>query len=200
MSMTDMRDMDFSRVTDLAEEFSDLMLSMPFYIPQDFIYIGRTVSILSGMTTSLDPTFNPWSELQPYTEVLIARGFGINVPRGGSVSNGMILQNLLKGNGTDVLRSVGGEIVRRTLSPVANADTVMQQIKDGDVHVVADLSLAHRQQLKRIETESRRTGRSVFFGSVLIASTLLYTSGDTTIAIIGYVLCGITLFIGMIRD
>ncbi|GAB4520895.1 MAG: hypothetical protein OHK0046_31590 [Anaerolineae bacterium] len=200
MSMTDMRDMDFDSMKGLAEEFGDLMLSMPFYIPQDFIYLGRTLSILSGMATSLDPTFNPWSELQPYTEVLIARGFGLQINKGQFLDSRTVIQNLLAGNGTGALRTIGQELVRRTLSPVSNADDVMKALKEGDIHIVAELSMAHRQQLKKIEKESRRTGRSVFFGSLLIASTLLYTSGDVTLAVVGYAICGLTLIIGFLKD
>ena len=203
LSMADMRSVDFERVTDLADEFSDLMLSMPFYIPQDFLYLGRTISILSGMSTSLDPAYNPWHELQPYTEVLIARGFGYNVKQGEMLEGGLarpIMQSMLSGD-TKVLQTVGQELMRRTLPPqITRVDDTMQMLQDGDVHVIAELSLAHRQQLRRIEKENRRTGRSVFFGSILISSTLLYTSGETSMAIAGYVLCGLTVFLGLFKD
>lgn len=199
LSMTDMRDMDYQRVAEVAEEFSDLMLSMPFYIPQDFIYLGRTVSIISGMTTSLDPEFNPWNGLQPYTEVLIARGFGIDIPDGQFLSSNTLVQGLLTGN-TEVLRTFGQEVLKRTISPPSPTSELVEMFKEGEVHIVADLSAAHRQQLKRLETETRRNSRSVFFGSVLIASTLLYTNGDTTIAVAGFVLCGLIMLFGFLRD
>lgn len=199
MSMTDMRDIDFKRMEDLANEFSDLIFDMPFYIPQDFLYLGRTIGILSGMCTSLDPEYNPWHELQPYTEILIARGFGLEVPQGATR---MTLTNavtgLLSGQGTDVLREFGGQIISR--NPVSRADRVIQRIEDGDLHVISEMSLAHRQQLRRIEKESKRTGRSVFFGSVLVSSTLLYVNGDTTLALIGIGVLGITLIAGFLKD
>ncbi len=203
LSMADMRDVDFERVTDLADEFSDLMLSMPFYIPQDFLYLGRTISILSGMSTSLDPAYNPWQELQPYTEVLIARGFGHNVEQGEMLKGGLarpIMQSVLSGD-SKVLQTVGQEFMRRTLPPqITRVDDTMQMLQDGNVHVIADLSLAHRQQLRRIEKENRRIGRSVFFGSIMISATLLYTSGETGVAITGYVLCGLTVLMGLFKD
>lgn len=199
MSMTDMRDMDFKQMEDLANEFSDLIFDMPFYIPQDFLYLGRTIGILSGMCTSLDPDYNPWHELQPYTEILIARGFGIDVPQGASrLSLTSAVTGLLTGQGTDVLREFGGAFISR--NPVTRADRVIQRLEDGDIHVISEISLAHRQQLRRIEKESKRTGRSVFFGSVLVSSTLLYVNGDSTLAVIGLAVLGITLISGFLKD
>lgn len=203
LSMADMRDIDYNKVTDLAEEFNDLIFSMPFYIPQDFIYLGRTISILSGMSTSLDPTFNPWKELQPYTEVLIARGFGIDVPDSGKFSHGLagpVLGSLLRGEGSQALRAVGQEIVRRTIAPVARADQTLQQLNQGEIQIVAELSPAHRQQLRRIERESRRTGRAVIFGSLLIAGTLLFVNGFTTLAALAAAGCAGVIVYGLLRD
>jgi len=198
MNMTDMRDVDFKQMEDLANEFSDLIFDMPFYIPQDFLYLGRTISILSGMTTSLDPDFNPWNELQPYTEILIARGFGINVDDSTKrLTLGNAVGGLLRGQGTNVLREFGGQLLQ---NPVTRADRVLQRVEDGDIQVTTNLSIAHRQQLRKIEKESKRTGRSVFFGSLLVSSTLLYTNGDTTLATIGFVVTGLTLVIGFFKD
>jgi hypothetical protein len=154
------------------------------------------------MCTALDPEYNPWRELQPYTEILIARGFGINVSteaRNATLSLPN-LQTLVTGDGGKALRALGEQVVKRTLSPVTRTDTVMQRLESGDIHVVAEMTMAHRQQLRRIERESRRTSRSVFVGSVLIASTLLYINGDITLAIIGAVVILLTMFFGMLKD
>ena len=203
LSMADLRDIDFQQVTDLAEEFSDLIFSMPFYIPQDFIYLGRTVSILSGMCTSLDPAYNPWKELQPYTEQLMARGFGIDVPRGQKLDASLstqVFQSLFHGNGVEVLRALGDEAYRRALGPVSRAEAALQKLERGEIHVVAEMSVAQRAQYKRLERETRGVSRSVFFGSVLIASTILYTSGEVTLALAGYGVCALTFVVGLLRD
>jgi predicted unusual protein kinase regulating ubiquinone biosynthesis (AarF/ABC1/UbiB family) len=202
MSMTEMRDMDYTRVADLASEFSELIFAMPFYIPQDFIYLGRTVSILSGMCTSLDPAYNPWHELQPHTEKLIARGFGIDVPREARpLDMGVsVLQSLIGGTGAQALRVVGEEVVRRTLGPLNRGDALIQKIERGDVHVVAELSLAHRQQLRRLERASHRTSRMIVFGSILISSTLLYVSDYTTVGAIGFALAGLITLVNFLKD
>ena len=42
-------------------------------------------------------------------------------------------------------------------------------------------------------TPSKRTTRAVSFAGLLMSSTLLYTNGDTTVAVIGYVLSAVSL-------
>ncbi|HLV37606.1 MAG TPA: AarF/UbiB family protein, partial [Spirillospora sp.] len=70
MSMTEIRDMDYKDMQALGKQFNELLYDMPFYVPQDFLYLGRTLSILSGMATSLDPDYNIWQEVQRFWNVL----------------------------------------------------------------------------------------------------------------------------------
>lgn len=205
LSMDELQQVDFDRVMELADEIGDLMLTMPFYIPQDFIYLGRTLNILSGMCTSLDPQYNPWTDLQPYTEELIARGFGVDIPQGQTLNlrgktGVQLLQSLFGGSGGKILRTIGEEAVRRALGPVARLDDVLQRAERGELKITTNLSVPHRQLLRRIERETATTSRAVFFGSVLVSSTLFYINGDVAIALIGYTICGITYVVGVFKE
>ena len=44
------------------------MLDLPFQLPENLLLLGRTVAILSGMCTGLDPEFNLWTSIAPYAE------------------------------------------------------------------------------------------------------------------------------------
>jgi predicted unusual protein kinase regulating ubiquinone biosynthesis (AarF/ABC1/UbiB family) len=203
LTINDLSQVDYAHMIDLAEEIGDLLLTMPFYIPQDFIYLGRTMSILSGMCISLDPQYNPWFELQPYTEQLIARGFGMNISREQLMEQRLstsMIQSIFSGNGAKILRTFANEAYRRAFGPLVRVDDTVKMLQSGELRVTTNLSVAHRQQLRRIERESRGTSRSVFFGSVLIASTLFYINGDSLIAAIGYIICLMTLIIGVFKD
>ncbi len=70
-SMEELKDIDHKELMTFAHEFRDLMYEMPFQVPQDLLLLGRTVAILSGMCTGLDPGFNVWESLRPYAEDLI---------------------------------------------------------------------------------------------------------------------------------
>jgi predicted unusual protein kinase regulating ubiquinone biosynthesis (AarF/ABC1/UbiB family) len=200
LSMTEIRDLDFDRAANLASEFNDLIKSMPFYIPQDFIYLGRTMGILSGMATSLDPTFNPWQELEPYAQRLAAQGFGLDVSLSadGTLGAGEIITSLLNGNGGQALQLLQNEVLRR-FNPLAPTNDAMTQLRQGNIHVVSEPSREYRAQLARLETQNQRLTRAVIFGTVLIASTTLYTSGETTLATIGYAFCGLSVIYGFFK-
>lgn len=71
-SMSEMQEVSTEEMREFAEEFRELLYTMPFQIPQDFIFLFRAVGILSGMCTGLDPQFNVWNHLEPFAQKLIA--------------------------------------------------------------------------------------------------------------------------------
>ncbi|MCU0499185.1 MAG: AarF/UbiB family protein [Anaerolineae bacterium] len=196
LSMTEIRDLDFNRAAHLANEFNDLIKSMPFYLPQDFIYLGRTISILSGMATTLDNSFNPWSELEPYAQRLAAQGFGVDVKNG--VNAGSVIGALLSGSGQEAIQLVTREVIRRA-NPLSQANAVLNRLEHGEIRVIAEPSSAYKAQHQRLESAQRTTSRAVVFGAVLITSTLFYTHGDLPIALIGYGFCALSAITGWLR-
>jgi predicted unusual protein kinase regulating ubiquinone biosynthesis (AarF/ABC1/UbiB family) len=66
LSMAELRSIDPQEVRQFAHQYRDLLLDMPFQVPQNLIYVVRTVAILSGMCTGLDPDVNLWQQIGPY--------------------------------------------------------------------------------------------------------------------------------------
>ena len=62
---------DPREVQELGLEFRDILFEFPFQVPQDFIYLGRALGILSGLVSALDPQINLWFYLEQYGERLI---------------------------------------------------------------------------------------------------------------------------------
>lgn len=77
-SMSELSEIDHKELMVFANEFRDLMYDMPFQIPQDLLLLGRTVAILSGICTGLDPGFNIWERVRPYAENLLRSELGGN--------------------------------------------------------------------------------------------------------------------------
>lgn len=199
LSMTEIRDMDYDRAANLAGEFSDLIKSMPFYLPQDFIYLGRTVSILSGMCTQLDPTFNPWHELEPYAQKLALQGFGAQMGVSAeSLTPWGVVRSVFTGNGGKLL-GLASQALVRSVPPVNDGLNVLSSMNAGDLQVVSEPSLAYKAQLRKLEAAQNRTSRAVVFSGVLVASTLLYTSGETAVAVVGYVVCAASALWGTFK-
>lgn len=69
--MSELTGLSFQEIREFAVEFRSLLYSMPFQVPEDLILLGRTVGILSGMCTGLDPKFNVWEAIAPFARKLI---------------------------------------------------------------------------------------------------------------------------------
>ncbi len=189
MDMSDLSNVDYEVIEQLGNEFNDLLFDMPFQMPQNFIYLARTMGILSGMCTSLDPQFNPWRELQPYTEKMMR----MRASSGDSVGSQLgasLLQNILGVSGAGTLLEAGSQIITRAVAPGSvTTDALMKQLKSGDVRVTTEPGRKWQVELHILEIHIRSVVRAVLFTGFLVAATLLLTSGWTALAVVGYVVC-----------
>jgi predicted unusual protein kinase regulating ubiquinone biosynthesis (AarF/ABC1/UbiB family) len=187
MSVTDMTNMDFEVVANIGAEFNDLLYDMPFRVPQDFVYLGRTVGILTGMATALDPGYNPWDEISGYMQRLITTNSDGNI----FDELGKILQDSLEeiiSQGPQGLINVVMRVARQ-FQRVNRTEQMLQQIINGEVQIETKLSIQHRRQLERIELQGKRTSRTFMAGSLIIVATLLHINGDSSLALV-------SLFVG----
>ena len=74
--MLDLARPDPAELEELGQEFRDLLFDFPFQIPQDFIYLGRALGIVSGLVAQLDEQINPWYYIEKYGEALLASHSG----------------------------------------------------------------------------------------------------------------------------
>jgi predicted unusual protein kinase regulating ubiquinone biosynthesis (AarF/ABC1/UbiB family) len=61
---------------ELTSEFRDILFDFPFQIPQDFIYLGRALGMVSGLLSQLDPEINPWYQIEKYGRELLFQDSG----------------------------------------------------------------------------------------------------------------------------
>ena len=189
MNMQDLSSVDYEVVEQLGSEFNDLLFDMPFQMPQNFIYLARTMGILSGMCTSLDPNFNPWQELQPYTEKMMR----MQASTGGNLGNQLgstLLQNVFGVSGASSIFEAGSQIITRAVNPNgATQDALARQLTSGDVRVTADPSRKWQIEMHLLDVNVKTATRAVVFSGVLVSSTILLVSGFTWFAAGGYVAC-----------
>jgi predicted unusual protein kinase regulating ubiquinone biosynthesis (AarF/ABC1/UbiB family) len=76
MSVSELRSLNLREFHDIGHRIRDVMLEMPFQVPNNLLILVRTVAILSGMCTGLDPNFNLWNQLEPYAKKLAAEQGG----------------------------------------------------------------------------------------------------------------------------
>ena len=171
MTVNDISDVDFTEMYSFAVQFRDLLSTLPFQIPQNILYLGRAVNILSGMSTALDPAFNAWKEMQPFARDIAGEGAGT-------------VQDVLN----EVLR-----IARVTIQLPGQLDNLLSQALNGQLEVKAQLSQSSTSELRRLEGSVSRLTWAFVFASFLICGTLLLINQVASGAVICYVLGALAL-------
>lgn len=167
MSMSEIRQVKPEELRDIGHRFRDLMLEMPFQVPNNLLMLVRTVAILSGMCTGLDPDFNLWKQLSPYATKLVAEEAtgGLNV----------WLDEL-------------GEILRVLLSLPGQSSRVLTKMETGNL-VIQVPQVSH--QVSSLGTAVNRLTGGVIFTGLLLGGILFYITDNQGA---GQVLIAFSLF------
>lgn len=70
MGFAELQKVNPDEFVDFAEKFGDVMRTMPFQLPENFLLIIRAVSVTSGVCSGLNPEFNVWTAIEPYAKRL----------------------------------------------------------------------------------------------------------------------------------
>ncbi len=150
MSMSDLRSVDRAEMVSVAWQLRDLLLDLPFQVPETLLLLGRTVAILSGMCTGLDPDFNLWTTVAPYATKLVADEGGAN-------------WKLWLEQATRIFQVLVGLPVR--------ADRVLTILERGELNVQTPLL---NRRVRLLEQSVNRTTGAVVFAALLVAGAILY--------------------------
>jgi predicted unusual protein kinase regulating ubiquinone biosynthesis (AarF/ABC1/UbiB family) len=155
LNTTDLVNVSFDEMFSFVAEFRDLLSTLPFQMPQNMLYLGRAANILSGMSTALDPKFNPWKEIQPFAQ-------------------GMAQKSSKRG-AQDVLDEVI-KLLRQTVQLPNQADQVLSRALSGQLEIRAQLSQASTNDLRRIEHGISRLSWLIIFAVFMGCGTALLIS------------------------
>lgn len=147
--------------TDVVEgvfgEVEHLVRDLPFQMPQDLIYLGRAVSMVSGMTTALDPDINLFETLRPFAQELVARESGqvdwIDRARKELTGAGQILATLPR-----------------------QMDEFYKSANRGELSMRVDLNRLERS-MRRVERATTRLAGGVIATGLFIGGVLLRING-----------------------
>jgi len=152
-SMSELREMSYDEMYQFADQFRDVMYSMPFQLPENLLLLGRTLAILSGMCTGLDPDFNLWNQVAPYVSKLVADEVG---------SNWRVWLDEI------------GKTVKDLLAIPSQAGRVLSQIERGSLTVQAPTI---GRQIGGVERAINRLTAGIIFAGFLMGSVILYDAG-----------------------
>ena len=149
MGFAELREVDPREFRDFAVEFGDLVRSLPFQLPENFLLIIRAMSLTSGVCSSLDPKFNLWDSVEPYAARLLRDERG----------------NLVQDAARQALDAAG--LVLRLPGRV---DGFLTRAEEGNLSV-ANPRL--ERQVARLERTARRTASVLVFAALLVAGALV---------------------------
>lgn len=152
MSMGDLRGISHEEMMSFGLQFRELMVNMPFQLPENLLMLGRSLAILSGMCTGLDPSFNLWGTLAPYTAKLVG-------DEGGGFS-------------WQTITSEGGKLLQSLVALPGRAERVLTTVERGELAVrtpMLDL------RIRRLDRTMNKATYAVIFAALLLAGALLWT-------------------------
>jgi predicted unusual protein kinase regulating ubiquinone biosynthesis (AarF/ABC1/UbiB family) len=166
MGFAELQDVDPREFRAFALEFGDVVRTLPFQLPENFLLIVRGMSLTSGMCSALDPTFNIWNAVEPYSAKLIRD------------ERGNVIQDFAK----QALSTVG--LMYRLPQRI---DNLITRIDEGKVTVATP---ALDRRLLAIERIARRAVAAVIFAGLLIGGILLLPHSD--VHVLGIVLMSVS--------
>jgi predicted unusual protein kinase regulating ubiquinone biosynthesis (AarF/ABC1/UbiB family) len=154
-TIDELRQTTFEEMHEFAKEFRDLVYDMPFQIPQNLIFLGRAVAILSGMCVGLDPQFNLWERLAPFAKKLISEETG--------------------GRNLEFWLGELVSLVQAMLVVPKRMDAVFSKIEKGEVAVRVPKIETH---IDRLEWAMRQMVGALIFIALLLGGVQLYLAGE----------------------
>ncbi len=145
---------DPKEIREFAMRFSDLVLALPFQLPENYLLLVRSISVISGVTSALNRNFNMWDAVDPFARSLL---------------NGSANQSLLR-LGRDAI----GLLTTLARLP-QRFESLASRIERGEL-VYRNPEL--EQRVSRTDRSLRSLGSALVFGALLFAGITLRQEAD----------------------
>lgn len=165
MGFAELREVDPREFRDFATEFGDVVRSLPFQLPENFLLIIRAMSLTSGVCSSLDPQFNLWDTVEPYASGLLREERGTIVQEGAQYAL---------------------DAVAKAARLPGRLDSLATRLEGGELAVATPRL---ERQVARLERTARRVISALVFAALLIAGALVRPDD----AVLGSVLMGVSV-------
>ncbi|MFZ2965041.1 MAG: AarF/UbiB family protein [Rhodoglobus sp.] len=161
MGVAELQKVDPRELQAFALQFGETVRSLPFQLPESFLLLIRTISLVSGVTSALNRDFNMWDAVDPFARTVLS-------PTGGTLRD---LGRQAIGYATTLARLPG------------RLDELASRLDRGQVAVrTPDLD----RRLRSVERSSGRVASAVVFAALLIGGVLQRPTDE----VLGWVLMG----------
>ena len=156
--MDELANINMEEIHAFAYEFREILYNMPFQLPQDLIFLGRAVGILSGMCSGLDPQINVFEHLGPFTQKIIAEEAT---------------------HGWSYWVNEAGDIARKLVSLPLRADSLITKLERGEISL-QDPQLT--ENVRKLEKTVSKVVGGIIFATFLMASIQLADADQESIS------------------
>ena len=149
---------------DFALKFSELVRALPFQLPENFLLLVRSISLISGVTSSLNREFNMWDAVDPFA------------------------RTLLNGGANSTLKALGRELAKQAttlLQLPSKLDDLVARLERGELSVRQP---EVERRLRVLNGAVSRVGSIALFGILLFAGLQLQVTNAT----LGGILLGLS--------
>jgi predicted unusual protein kinase regulating ubiquinone biosynthesis (AarF/ABC1/UbiB family) len=148
-----LREAAFSEAEYFFLQYRDLLYELPFQVQVDLLFASRAVGLLAGLSTHLDPEFDPWAETLPFAERLATEE--------------------LRRDWRGLLRE-GLAQLQILLTLPRRVDTVLAKAERGALDVQTSLTPESRKLIQRLERSIHRLSWMVTSAALLIAAVIVH--------------------------
>jgi predicted unusual protein kinase regulating ubiquinone biosynthesis (AarF/ABC1/UbiB family) len=149
VGVSELVQVDPNEFRDFAIKFNEILRTLPFQLPNNFLFLLRAISLISGVTSSLNREFNMWDAVDPFARTLL---------NGGGTST-------IKRFGKDALSSL------TTLARLpGRLDTLATRAERGEL-VMRNPEL--EGQVRSLDSSVRRATSALIFVGLLVAGVLV---------------------------
>jgi predicted unusual protein kinase regulating ubiquinone biosynthesis (AarF/ABC1/UbiB family) len=147
-----LREAAFSEAEYFFRQYRDVLYELPFQMQVDLLFASRAVGLLAGLSTQLDPEFDPWAETLPFAQRLAAQEARRDWRE-------------ILGEGLAQLQILLG-LPRRT-------DAVLARAERGTLTVQSALTPEDRKMIRRLERSIHRLSWTILAAGLVIAGVML---------------------------
>ncbi|NCA08433.1 MAG: AarF/ABC1/UbiB kinase family protein, partial [Micrococcales bacterium] len=153
LGVADLIQTDPREIRELALQYSQLIRSLPFQLPENYLLLFRSLSLISGVTSSLNKDFNLWDAVDPFARTLLSQGGG-----------------LLRSFGAQAL-----DILSTLIRLPQKLDDLASKIEQGNL---TSRQPETEKRLRVLDSSVRRATSGIIFSTLLISGILLRNQGD----------------------
>jgi predicted unusual protein kinase regulating ubiquinone biosynthesis (AarF/ABC1/UbiB family) len=155
---------DPRELREFAIRFSEILRTLPFQLPNDFLFLIRALSLISGVASTLNRDFNIWDAIDPFA------------------------RSLLNGAGSGVAKNLGKELLSfaTTVGRLpGRVDDLISRFDAGQV-IIRNPELETR--IRVLDSSVRRGTSALLFTGLLIGGLMINAQNET----LSYWLLGIS--------